>query len=126
MQKGNVREVRCAYQRIDGDPCCGSNRYLQQILRDEWKFDGLVVSDCGAIGDFWKKGHHEVSPDPKAASAKAVLSGTDVECGGEYKSLPEAVKAGQITEEQINTSVIRLLEARLDRKSTRLNSSHQD
>lgn len=114
VQKGNVREVMCAYQRIDGDPCCGSNRYLQQILRDEWKFDGLVVSDCGAIGDFWKKGHHEVSPDPKAASAKAVLSGTDVECGGEYKSLPEAVKAGQITEEQINTSVIRLLEARFD------------
>ena len=59
VQKGNVREVMCAYQRIDGDPCCGSNRYLQQILRDEWKFDGLVVSDCGAIGDFWKKPYME-------------------------------------------------------------------
>lgn len=114
VQKGNVREVMCAYQRIDGDPCCGNNRYLQQILRDEWKFNGLVVSDCGAVSDFWKKGHHEVSADPKAASAKAVLSGTDVECGGEYKSLPEAVAAGQITEEQINTSVIRLLTARFE------------
>lgn len=114
VQKGNVREVMCAYQRIDGDPCCGNTRYLQQILRNEWKFDGLVVSDCGAVSDFWKKGHHEVSPDPKSASAKAVLSGTDVECGGEYKSLPEAVKAGQITEEQINTSVVRLLTARFE------------
>ena len=114
VQKGNVREVMCAYQRIDGDPCCGNNRYLQQILRDEWQFDGLVVSDCGAISDFWKEGRHEVSPDPKSASAKAVISGTDVECGSEYRTLPEAVKAGKITEEQINTSVIRLLKARFE------------
>ncbi len=114
VQKGNVREVMCAYQRIDGDPCCGSNRYLQQILRDEWKFDGLVVSDCGAIGDFWIEGRHEVSEDAKAASAKAVISGTDVECGANYGKLPDAVRAGQITEEQINTSVIRLLTARFE------------
>ena len=114
VQKGNVREVMCAYQRIDGDPCCGNNRYLQQILRNEWQFDGLVVSDCGAISDFWKEGRHEVSPDPKSASAKAVISGTDVECGSEYRTLPEAVKAGKITEEQINTSVIRLLKARFE------------
>ena len=114
VQKGNVREVMCAYQRIDGDPCCGNNRYLQQILRDEWQFDGLVVSDCGAISDFWKEGRHEVSADPKSASAKAVISGTDVECGSEYRTLPEAVKAGKITEEQINTRVIRLLKARFE------------
>ena len=114
VQKGNVREVMCAYQRIDGDPCCGNNRYLQQILRNEWQFDGLVVSDCGAISDFWKEGRHEVSADPKSASAKAVISGTDVECGSEYRTLPEAVKAGKITEEQINTSVIRLLKARFE------------
>ena len=114
VQKGNVREVMCAYQRIDGDPCCGNNRYLQQILRNEWQFNGLVVSDCGAISDFWKEGRHEVSPDPKSASAKAVISGTDVECGSEYRTLPEAVKVGKITEEQINTSVIRLLKARFE------------
>lgn len=114
VQKGNVREVMCAYQRIDGDPCCGNNRYLQQILRNEWNFDGLVVSDCGAIGDFWIKGRHEVSEDAKAASAKAVISGTDVECGANYKRLPDAVKAGQITEAQIDTSVVRLLKARFE------------
>lgn len=114
VQKGNVREVMCAYQRIDGDPCCGSNRYLHQILRDEWKFNGLVVSDCGAVSDFWIKGRHEVSEDAKAASAKAVLSGTDVECGSNYKTLPEAVKAGKITEAEIDTSIVRLLKARFE------------
>lgn len=114
VQKGNVREVMCAYQRIDGDPCCGSNRYLRQILRDEWGFDGLVVSDCGAVDDFWKEGRHGVSEDAKDASAKAVLSGTDVECGSNYLKLPDAVKAGKITEAQIDESVVKLLKARFE------------
>lgn len=52
VQKGGVKEVMCAYQRFEGEPCCGSNRLLRQILRDEWGFKGLVVSDCGAISDF--------------------------------------------------------------------------
>ena len=114
VQEGGVKEVMCAYQRIDGDPCCGNNRLLQQILRDEWGFKGLVVSDCGAISDFWEPGAHGVSKDAAAASAKAVISGTDVECGSEYRRLPDAVKAGEITEEQIDRSVIRLLEARFE------------
>lgn len=114
VQQGGVKEVMCAYQRIDGDPCCGSNRLLQQILRDEWGFKGLVVSDCGAISDFWEPVAHGVSEDAAAASAKAVISGTDVECGSEYRHLPDAVEAGQITEEQINKSVVRLLEARFE------------
>ena len=112
VQKSGVKEVMCAYQRFEGEPCCGSNRLLQQILRDEWGFDGLVVSDCGAISDFWEPGAHGVSPDAASASAKAVISGTDVECGGNYRNLPDAVKAGRITVEQIDKSVVRLLEAR--------------
>ena len=114
VQKGGVKEVMCAYQRFEGDPCCGSNRLLQQILRDEWGFKGLVVSDCGAIDDFWEPGAHGVSADAASASAKAVISGTDVECGGNYRRLPDAVKAGEITEEQIDKSVIRLLEDRFE------------
>lgn len=114
VEEGKVAEVMCAYQRLAGDPCCGNNRLLQQILRDEWKFKGMVVSDCGAISDFWQKGCHEVSADNKSASAKAVRSGTDVECGGNYLSLPEAVKAGQITQAQIDVSVKRLLKARFE------------
>ena len=114
VQTGGVKEVMCAYQRFDGDPCCGSNRLLQQILRDEWGFNGLVVSDCGAISDFWEPGAHGVSKDAASASAKAVISGTDVECGSNYRRLPDAVKAGEITEKQIDKSVVRLLEARFE------------
>ena len=104
----------CAYQRFEGQPCCGSNRLLQQILRNEWKFNGIVVSDCGAISDFWVPGRHEVSANAHEASAKAVLSGTDIECGSNYHNLPEAVKHGEISEQKINLSVIRLLKERFE------------
>ena len=113
VQKGNVAEVMCAYQRIDGDPCCGNARYEQHILRDEWGFQGLITSDCGAIRDFLPRWHN-VSKDGAAASAKAVLSGTDVECGSEYRNLPEAVRRGDISEKQMDTSLRRLLIARFE------------
>lgn len=114
VQKAHVQEVMCAYQRFEGQPCCGSERLLQQILRQEWGFNGLVVSDCGAVSDFWRKGCHEVSKDAASASAKAVISGTDVECGSNYKRLPDAVAAGAISEQQIDVSVRRLLKARFE------------
>ena len=114
VQDAKVREVMCAYQRLDDDPCCGSTRLLQQILRDEWGFQYLVVSDCGAVSDFHM--NHKSSSDAIHGSAKAVLSGTDVECGFDYayKSLPEAVQRGLISETEINKHVIRLLEGRFD------------
>ncbi len=114
VQDGNVQEVMCAYQRFEGSPCCGSDKLLHTILRYGWGFDGLVVSDCGAIGDFYRKGHHEVSKDPEAASALGVLSGTDVECGSVYKNLPAAVARGDIKESDIDVSVKRLLKGRFD------------
>lgn len=114
VQEGDVREVMCAYQRIDGEPCCGNTRYLQQILRDEWGFKGLVVSDCSAISDFHAKGRHGVSDSEHQSAAMAVRAGTDVECGRNYRSLPEAVAAGEITEEEIDRSVRRLLKARFE------------
>lgn len=114
VQQGNVREVMCAYQSIDGKPCCGNDRYLGQILRNEWHFNGLVVSDCGAISDFFRKGHHEVVATPSESTAMAIGAGTDVECGGTYKSLPEAIEKGQITMAKVDTSVVRLLKARFE------------
>ncbi|MBO4849412.1 MAG: glycoside hydrolase family 3 C-terminal domain-containing protein [Prevotella sp.] len=114
VQDGKVAEVMCAYQRIDGDPCCGNTRYLQHILRDEWDFDGLVTSDCGAVDDFWRPGRHGVSKNRHEASAKAVRSGTDVECGSNYVSLPEAVANGEVTEAEIDVSLKRLLKARFE------------
>ena len=113
VQKGNVAEVMCAYQRIDGDPCCGNARYERHILRDEWGFKGLITSDCGAIRDFLPQWHH-VSKDNEAAASKAVLSGTDLECGSVYKNLPAAVKRGDISEQQMDISLKRLLMARFE------------
>ena len=114
VQEAKVREVMCAYQRLDDDPCCGSNRLLQTILRDEWGFEYLVVSDCGAVSDFYTS--HKSSSSPVTASAKAALAGTDVECGFgyAYKSIPEAVRRGLITEQEVDKHVLRLLEGRFD------------
>ena len=114
VQDAKVREVMCAYQRLDDDPCCGSQRLLQTILRDEWGFQYLVVSDCGAVSDFYTS--HKSSSDAVHGSAKAVIAGTDVECGYgyAYKSIPEAVKRGFITEAEVDKHVIRLLEGRFD------------
>ena len=114
VQDAKVREVMCAYQRLDDDPCCGSQRLLQTILRDEWGFEYLVVSDCGAVSDFYES--HKSSSDATHASAKATIAGTDVECGYgyAYRSIPEAVKHGLITEAEVDKHVVRLLEGRFD------------
>ena len=114
VQDAKVREVMCAYQRLDDDPCCGSQRLLQQILRDEWGFDYLVVSDCGAVSDFYTS--HKSSTDAVHASAKATIAGTDVECGYgyAYKSIPEAVRRGFLSEAEVDKHVVRLLEGRFD------------
>ena len=112
VQEGNVAEVMCAYQRIDGAPCCSNARYERQILRDEWGFKGLITSDCGAIRDFYTKGCHETAKTTAEATAQAIGAGTDVECGSVYRSLPEAVKTGLISEEKVNESLKRLLVAR--------------
>ena len=113
VQEGQVAEVMCAYQRIDGQPCCSQHRYEQQILRDEWGFKGLITSDCGAIRDFLPRWHNTAKDSPEA-SAQAVLAGTDVECGSEYRNLPEAVRRGDIKESDLDRSLRRLLTARFE------------
>ena len=109
-----VREVMCAYQRLDDEPCCGNTRLLQKILREDWGFKYLVVSDCGAVSDFWE--NHKTSSDVTHAAYQGVISGTDVECGFNYvyKSVPDAVKQGLLTEAEVDKHVIRLLEGRFD------------
>ncbi|MBN1187111.1 MAG: glycoside hydrolase family 3 C-terminal domain-containing protein, partial [Bacteroidales bacterium] len=114
VQKANVKEVMCAYNRFEDEPCCGSNRLLTQILRDHWGYKGLVVSDCWAIADFYRQNAHVTHPDAAHASASAVLNGTDVECGSDFRTLPDAVKAGLIDESRIDISVRRLLKARFE------------
>jgi beta-glucosidase len=115
VQQADVRQVMCAYHRLDDEPCCGNSRLLQRILRDEWGYKHLVVSDCGAVSDFYTS--HKVSSDAVHAASKAVLSGTDVECIWEdytFKTLPEAVERGLVKEEDINKSLMRVLKGRFD------------
>lgn len=114
VQKARVKEVMCAYNAYEGEPCCGSETLLTSILRNEWGYDGLVVSDCWAINDFYTEGHHNVYPNAAEASAAAVVAGTDVECGSSYEALVEAVKKGIISEKTIDISVLRLLKARFE------------
>lgn len=115
VQEADVRQVMCAYQRLNDEPCCGNTRLLQTILRDQWQFKHLVVSDCGAIGDFYTS--HKVSSNATHAAAKGVLAGTDVECQWDnhnYKLLPDAVAKGLITEDEIDTRLMRVLIGRFD------------
>ncbi|HEY1113912.1 MAG TPA: glycoside hydrolase family 3 C-terminal domain-containing protein [Chitinophagaceae bacterium] len=103
----NVAGVMCAYNAYRGQPCCGSDQLMVDILRKRWKFTGYVTSDCWAIDDFFK--NHKTHPDAASASADAVLHGTDIDCGTDaYKSLVQAVQKGLITEKQIDVSIKRL------------------
>jgi len=114
VQDADVREIMCAYQRLDDEPCCGNTRLLQNILRDDWGFKYMVVSDCGAISDFYRS--HNVSSDATHAAAKGVLAGTDVECGYGYafKKLPDAVSKGLVTEQEIDKHLLRVLAGRFE------------
>lgn len=112
VKEAGVKEVMCAYNSFEGEPCCGSNRLLMQILRNDWGFDGIVLSDCGAIADFYNEYGHKAYSDAKSASAAAVLNGTDLECGSSYKALVKAAQEGKIDEKDIDKAVLRLLEAR--------------
>src|SRR5699024_975599 len=109
VQEGNVQEVMCAYNAFEGQPCCGSDRLLMDILRNKWGFEGMVVSDCWAINDFYEEGHHESHDSPETAVADAVRVSTDLECGSSYEHLVASVKEGLITEEQIDVSLRRVL-----------------
>lgn len=111
VQEGKSYSVMCAYNRYMGEPCCGSSKLQQEILRNELGFDGYIVSDCWAIRDFYDG--HNVSPTPAAAAANAFINGTDLNCGNTSQHLDEAVKEGLITEQEIDVSVKRLMMARM-------------
>ncbi|MGN6638692.1 MAG: glycoside hydrolase family 3 C-terminal domain-containing protein, partial [Mucilaginibacter sp.] len=110
LVNAHVEAVMCAYNRTNNEPCCGSNLLLDTVLRDKWQFKGHVVSDCGAIADFYM-GHHVVPGQPEAV-ALAVKHGVDLNCGDEYPALVEAVKRGLITEKEIDAALSTLLKTR--------------
>ena len=114
VKKGNVREVMCAYQRFEGKPCCTSDRLLIDILRNKWGYDGLVVTDCDAINNFFNRGQHETHKDPLSASVDAVLNGTDLECGKVFMNLADGLKQGLIKETDLDGHLRRTLTGRFE------------
>jgi beta-glucosidase len=110
VQAGQVAAVMGAYNRTNGEPCCASPTLLEQILRQQWGFDGHVVSDCWAIIDIYA--HHKVVKTPAEAAALAVKNGCDLNCGSTYPALNKAVEKGLISEDVIDLAVKRLFKAR--------------
>jgi len=114
VKDAGVKEVMCAYNRFEGEPCCSNKELLIRILRDKWGFNDIIVSDCGAISDFVGAQRHNTHPSLVEASADAVLSGTDICCGGEYSALNESVKKGLIKESELDISLHRIFKARFE------------
>ena len=114
VKDAGVQEVMCAYNRYEGDPCCGSDRLLTEILRQKWGYDDIILSDCGAINNFYTRGQHETHPDAATASADAVLSGTDLECGTSYRSLLQSMEKGLIAEADLDGALRRILRGRIE------------
>ena len=110
VKEAKVEAVMGAYNRTNGEPCCASKTLMQDILRDEWGFEGHYVSDCGAILDFHE--HHKITSGPVESAALAVNMGCDLNCGWIYEHLAEAVKQGLVSEETIDVSVKRLFRTR--------------
>ncbi|MHC4295331.1 MAG: glycoside hydrolase family 3 protein, partial [Planctomycetota bacterium] len=110
VKESKVEAVMGAYNRTNGHPCCAHQRLLQEILRDEWGFEGHVVSDCGAICDIYK--HHKYVETPEEAVAAAVKAGCDLNCGETYPHLNRAAALGLIEEETIDKSLKRLFMTR--------------
>jgi beta-glucosidase len=103
--------IMSAYNRTNGEPCSSSKALLVDILRDEWKFDGYVVSDCWAIRDIHE--HHKVTNTPPESAALAVKAGCDLNCGCTYEHIPAAVEQGLLVEADLDVCVARLFVARL-------------
>ena len=113
VTKADVQEVMIAYNRFRGEPCGASNYLVNTILRGEWGYKGIVLSDCWAIADFYEEGRHGFSPDGPHAAAAAVHNGTDLNCGDTYRFIPEAVRQGLLDEKDVDRSLERLLAARI-------------
>ncbi|MBF8295532.1 MAG: glucan 1,4-alpha-glucosidase [Bacteroidetes bacterium] len=108
--EANAQSIMCAYNRFRGEPCCGSSELLQRILREEWGFGGYIVSDCWAIMDFYT--FHKVDKTAPEAAARALMAGTDLNCGVTYDSLGVAVRQGLVSEQLVDVAVKRLFRAR--------------
>ncbi|MAM20234.1 MAG: glycosyl hydrolase [Gramella sp.] len=106
----DVETIMCAYNSTNGEPCCANKYLLQTVLRDQWNFQGHIVSDCWALADFYNG--HNVVENAEEAAALAVKSGVNLNCGDTYPSLPKAVEDGLVTEEEIDEQLAILLKTK--------------
>ena len=111
ITEGKADSIMCAYNAIDGKPACASDLLLKDTLRQAWHFNGYVVSDCDAVADI-NRGHH-FAPDNTQASADALKVGTDLDCGGAYAALTDAVQKKLLTEAELKVTLVRLFTARM-------------
>ncbi len=114
LVKADVEAIMCAYNRTNDEPCCASNTLLQEVLIGDWGFDGHIVTDCGAIYDFYAKNGHHVSENAAEASALAVKNGVSLNCGGAFNALIDAVEQGIISESEIDKALTHLLITRFE------------
>jgi len=113
VTRADVQEVMIAYNAFRGVPC-GANDYLiNTILRGEWGYKGLIVSDCWAIHNFYEPGRHGYSEDVEHAVASAIHTGTDLNCGNTYAHIPDAVQQGLLDEADVDRSLVRLISERI-------------
>ena len=111
VKEGKVEAVMGAYNRTNGEPCCGSRTLLTDILRKGWGFEGHVTSDCWAVKDFHE--YHKVTATPLESVAMAMENGCDLNCGSLFLYLTEAVKRRMVSEERLDEAVTNLLSARM-------------
>ncbi|NLZ19006.1 MAG: glycosyl hydrolase family 3 [Bacteroidales bacterium] len=112
--EGGVREVMSAYNRYEGVPCSSNDRLLNNILRGKWGYDGIVVTDCDAINNYYTPGQHETQPDALSAAVEVALNGADLECGKVMIALVEGYMEGLVKEEDLDVHLRRTLRGRFE------------
>lgn len=112
VKEADVEAVMCAYNATNGEPCCAHNFLLNELLRDKWNFDGHILSDCGALVDFYSDEGHKVVGNKTEAAALAVKHGVNLNCGSTYEALEDAVKQGLVDEKIIDNTLKTLLKTR--------------
>jgi len=110
VREANPQSVMSAYNAIDGVPMPANHRFLDEILRKTWGFEGAVVGDVDTVADIWRA--HNYSKDAAEGSALAIRAGNDLCSGRGYDALPESLQRGLVTEAEVDTCVARLLRLR--------------